>query len=199
MAEVETGDVLRMGATWQFEGAYEITNVWHALVQAGGGISYAEAGVDIQDYLEDIYTLVEPKLSDEMLTDYITLSNPTQATTFGAMAWGNALQGDVVTEVTAVGVCCLGWARTLKPRVQIRKYWGVFCEVDLQGGLWSSSLRAACQQALALHITPWSAGAALTLQGVAYNRTLDTFVLPISTTTAEEPCYQRRRRRGRGS
>ncbi len=199
MADVENGDILRIGATWQFEGAYEVTNVWHALVQAGGGIGYAEAALDIQDYMEDIYELVEPKLSDEMLTDFLTLSNVTQVTTFGAMAWQLALQGDVTTEVTAPGVTCLAWARTLKPRVQIRKYWGVFCEVDMQDGLWSSSLRAACLSAMVVHIQPYSAGPALTLQGVAYNRTLDTHVLPLSATTSQEPSYQRRRRRGRGS
>lgn len=199
MAEVENGDVLRIGATWQLEGAYEITNVWHALVQAGGGIGYAEASLDIQDYMEDIYTGVAAKLSDKMVTDFITLSNPTQDTTFGALAWQAVLEGAITTEQTAPGVCCLGWARTLKPRVQIRKYWGVFAEIDMQAGIWSATLRTAVDTAMTTHIQPYTGGPALTLQGVAYNRTLATHVLPISSTTASEPAYQRRRRRGRGS
>lgn len=199
MADVENGDVLRIGATWSFEGAYEVTNVWHAKVQAGGGIDYPAASLDIQDYMEAIYLALDTKLSNQMTTDYITLSNATKGTTFGAIAWQSVITGDITTETTAPGVCLFTWARTLQPRVQIRKYLGIFCEVDMQAGLWSASIRASALNAMNIHITPYTGGPALTLLGVAYNRTLGTNVEPVSATTSAEPAYQRRRRRGRGS
>lgn len=97
------------------------------------------------------------------------------------------------------GICLLGWARTLKPRVQIRKYWGVFDEGGLTGGLWTAATRTACQNAMVDHITSFVGTNGLTVVGVAYNRTLLTTTDALSATTAEEPAYQRRRKRGRGS
>ncbi len=199
MAEVDNGDVLRLGATFELEGAFEVTNVWHAQVVAGGGISFAVAATDVQMYLEDIYNNVMPKATDTMLSDFISLSNVTQGTTFGAIAWLNPLVGAIATEITAPGVCLFTWARTLKPRVQIRKYFGVLCEVDLQAGVWSSTAQVQMELAMGVHVAPYTGGPALTLQGVAYNRLLDTIALPISVQASPEPAYQRRRRRGRGS
>jgi hypothetical protein len=199
MANVENGDILRVGATWAFEEDYEVTNVWHMLVQAGGGIDFAAASLDIADYMEDIYTEMLVELSNAMITDFLTLSNVTQALTFGAFAWQSELQGASEVGSTAPGVCLFAWARTLVPRVQIRKYLGIFTENSVSAGKWSAGSRLGAQGAMDIHITPYSAGPALTLQGVAYNRALDTHTLPLSATTSSEPAYQRRRRRGRGS
>jgi len=199
MADIDNGDILRIGATWSFEGAYEVTNVWHAKVVAGGGITYAAGALDVQDYMADIYVQLEPRLSDEMATDFLTLSNETQNTTFGAIAWQGSIVGDITTPVTAPGVSLFAWARTLKPRVQIRKYFGIFTEVDVDDGKWSATARAAAQAAMDIHIANYTGGPALTLLGVAFNRALGTSTEPVSATTAEEPAYQRRRKRGRGS
>jgi len=199
MAEIDNLDILRIGATWEFEGTFEVTNVWHVKVTAGGGVTYAVGGLDIQDYMEDIYNELLPTLSDEMATDYITLSNVTQDTTFGAMGWKTPLVGGEAGAVMAPGVCVFGWGRTLKPRVQIRKYFGVHTETSLVEGKWTSAVRADCHDALGIHVLDWALGANLELKGVAYNRTLQTSTEAISVTTSEEPAYQRRRKRGRGS
>lgn len=199
VAEIDNGDILRIGATWQFEGAYEVTNVWHAKVVAGGGITYAAGALDVQDYMADIYVQIEPRLSSSMLTDFLTLSNVTQDTTFGAIAWQGLIQGDVVSQVTAPGVTLFAWARTLKPRVQIRKYFGVFTEDDMVDGVWSGAVRAVADAAMVVHVQDYVGGPALTLRGVAFNRTLLTHVEAISVSTSAEPAYQRRRKRGRGS
>lgn len=199
MADVENGDILRIGATWQLEGAYEITNVWHAKVVAGGGIPYAEAALDVQDYMADIYVQLEPRLSNDMVTDFLTLSNVTQDTTFGAIAWQGEIQGDIETPITAPGVCLFAWARTLKPRVQIRKYFGVFTEAEMDDGVWNGTVRGVADAAMVIHVQDYTGGPALTLKGVAYNREFGTHVEAISVATSGEPAYQRRRKRGRGS
>ena len=199
MAEVDNGDILRIGATWSFEGVHEITNVWHAKVVAGGGITYAQAALDVQSYMADIYVELEPQLSTAMVTDFLTLSNVTQDTTFGAIAWQGEIVGDDAGEKMPPGVACFAWARTLKPRVQIRKYFGVFSEDGLVGGAWSAVVRGDCDAAMVIHIQDYADGPLLTLKGVAYSRLLTTSVEAISVSTSEEPAYQRRRKRGRGS
>lgn len=199
MAEINVGDVLRIGATWTLENNFEITNVWHAEVSGGNPTTYAGATQDIQDYMEEIYTELLPEMSDDMDTDFLTLSNLTEDTTFGAIAWGNPLAGANVNQVTAPGVCLFTWARTLKPRVQMRKYFGAYGNSSLTDGEWGAAARADASDAMSIHVLPWQTGAVIELTGVAYNRTLGTFVTGISVATALEPGYQRRRRRGRGS
>lgn len=199
MADVDNGDVLRIGATMSFETTFEITNVWHALVTAGGGIGYAAAALDAQAYMASIYALLQPKLVNTQTTDFLTLSNPTKGTTFGAIAWAAPITGAQPGDCTAPGVCGFAWARTLVPRVQIRKYFGVFAEIDMQAGVWSSTLRSAMNAAMNVHIGLYTGGPALSLQGVAFNRTTKTAVVPLTATTSNEPAYQRRRKRGRGS
>lgn len=176
-----------------------MTNVWHAKVVAGGGISYAQAALDVQSYMADIYVELEPQLSDAMATDFLTLANVTQDTTFGAIAWQGSIVGDIATPITAPGVCLFAWARTLKPRVQIRKYFGVFTEAAVDDGLWNGTTRGVCDAAMVIHVQDYSAGPLLTLKGVAYNREFGSSVEAISVATAAEPAYQRRRKRGRGS
>lgn len=199
MAEIDTGDILRIGATFEFEGAYEVTNVWHVLVTAGGGVSYAVGALDVQDYMDDIYQEFKVTFSDEMVSDFLTLSNVTQDTTFGAIAWGVAITGSDVGAQNAPGVCLFTWIRTLKPRVQIRKYLGVHTENSLANGEFNAAARADANDGMAIHALNWALGANLQFQGVAYNRTLLTHTTGISVSTSAEPAYQRRRKRGRGS
>ncbi|MCK4627326.1 MAG: hypothetical protein KAV00_18585, partial [Phycisphaerae bacterium] len=146
-----------------------------------------------------IYSNLTAYLSDEISPDNLTMQNVTQDTTFGAFAWSGWGGGTNVNEQTASGVCLFTWARTLKPRVQIRKYYGVFTEEGLTDGTWVSAVRNACNSAMVDHIQSFEGSEGLVMLGVAYNRTLLTTTDALSTDTAEEPGYQRRRRRGRGS
>lgn len=199
MAEVDQGDVLRIGAIWTFEGTHQVANIWHAQNVAGGDRSYAAASVDVAQYMDDLYDNILANLSNEMVADYITLANVTQATTMGAIAWPVPLTGGGAGDVTAPGVCLFAYSRTFTPRVQIRKYLGVFTEPEMTDGLWGAGVRAAAMAMMAAHVTNYVGAGGMTLLGVAYNRTLQTVTLGVSTSTSGEPAYQRRRRRGRGS
>lgn len=199
MADIDNGDILRIGATWEYEHAYEVSNVFHARVTAGGGIDYSVSLSDIQEYMADIYTEIDTYLSDEMRVNFLTMSNITQDTTIGAFAWAGVTAGQSTGERLPPGLCCMTWARTLKPRVQIRKYWGVFDENRLEEGVWDSALQVACELAMGNHIAEFAGTGGLTVQGVAYNRTLTTFTEGVTVQSAAEPAYQRRRKRGRGS
>ena len=199
MADVDNGDVLRIGASWLLSDAYEVANVFHVRVTAGGGLGYSDASDDVGEYMEDIYNEIRTHLTDEMDNYLITLQNITQVTTIGAFSWPTPLAGIATQEHTATGVSCLTWGRTLKPRVQIRKYWGIFTEAMMEDGLWVATLRTACAAALNLHLSSFVGTNGLTMLGVAYNRTLGTTTDAISVSASPEPAYQRRRRRGRGS
>lgn len=199
MADVETGDVLRIGATFLIQSVYEYTNVFHVRVTAGGPLSFADAADDIGEYMTDIYNEFIGRCTDQMTSYLITLQNLTQDTTYGAFAWPAPVNGPLATQYLPLGVACLCWGRTVKPRVQVRKYWGVFTEGDLANGSWTAALLTDCQDALSIHLTSYAGTNGLTMLGVAYNRTTQTTTDATGVTSTAEPAYQRRRKRGRGS
>lgn len=199
MAEIDNGDVLRLGAGLVFEGVYDIVNVWHVEVTAGGGIGYAAAVPDIQEYINDLYDNIKVILNDQMGVGSISLANVTQNTTFGAIPWSPGWAGSESGEQGPPGVCVFCWARTLRPRTQIRKYFGVFGEVRLASGVWDATARDNCEDVMAAHIASFVATGGLTMVGVAYNYEFARATRALSVASSAEPAYQRRRKRGRGS
>lgn len=199
MADVNENDLLRIGAVMSFEGAYEVANVYHVQVIASGAWTWAMAAADIQEYMDELYQNIEGVLSASMESDRLTVQNITQATTFGAFAWGTPWVGDDAGDRCPPGVCLFTWARTYKARVQIRKYLGVFTEVGLTNGLWTAALRTAAEALMNDHIVGKVYTNGMTMIGIAYNRTTTDVNLAVSATSSAEPSYQRRRRRGRGS
>ena len=199
MADVENGDVLRIGGTWEYDGTEEVTNVFHVLVKGGGEKTLAQVTDDIEEYMDLMFDNLDTFLSDKMLVDRLSLANVTQHLVFGALNWGTMAQGGAASEETASGVSLLCYGRTYLPRVQIRKYYGVFTEPAMVDGQWSTTLRAAATTDFNSHINDQVMTDGLELTGVAWNRLLETYTEAVSSVTVAEPCYQRRRRRGRGS
>lgn len=198
MADVDNGDILRIGALFLFNGVSIVANTYHVRVTAGGGLTYAQAADDISEYLEDIYDEVDELFSDEMASYAITLANVTQDTTYGTFNWTNPITGNEVNQWLPQGLCCFTWGRTLKPRVQTRKYWGVFTEISTLDGRWTPALVTACTNAHILHHTSFVGTNGLTILGVAYNRTLGTYTDITGVTNTNIPAYQRRRKVGVG-
>lgn len=199
MADVNDGDIIRVGAGLVYDGLYDVVNVWHILATMVTGISWATLTTLLQDYLDDIYDNIKTPLNDEIGTGAISVANVTQVTTLGAIPWSPGWAGVESGEPTAAGVCCFTWARTYKPRVQIRKYFGVFGEVNVSTGSWTTAVQNACKAAMDYHIAEQEMNENVDFQGVAYNRLLDTYEVAYSSDVSAEPAYQRRRKRGRGS
>lgn len=199
MADVDTGDILRIGCGLVFEGIYDVVNVYHMRADLEAGVTWTTMSNTMQAYVNNLYDTLKAPLSDEIGTGVISLANVTQDTTVGAIAWSPTWGGADTSEVLPPGVCCFAWARTYTPRVQIRKYFGVFGEGNLTVGFWSSAVQTACEAVLTYHIAPHDLGSGITLTGVAYNRTLSTSAEAVSVDSSAEPSYQRRRKRGRGS
>lgn len=199
MADVDNGDIIRLGAGLSFQGVYDIVNVWHILAETGTGASWAVATTAIQGYLDTLYDEIKAVLSDTVGTNVISVVNVSQVTTLGSIAWSPTWAGTEGGECTPPGVNCFTWARTYKPRVQIRKYLGVFGEANLAAGVWSAAIQTACKAMMTYHVAPHLISGGLTFTGIAYNRTLATHELGVSVDASGEPSYQRRRKRGRGS
>ncbi|MCK4627304.1 MAG: hypothetical protein KAV00_18470 [Phycisphaerae bacterium] len=199
MADVDVGDVLRLGCVWLLGGAYEIANVFHARVIANGGGAWADVADDMAEYAADIYAEILPIMTNAMDTFQLNLQNLTQVTTIGAYSWAAPLTGGSAADYLATGLAVLTWGRTYKPRVQIRKYWGVFTEAAMTDGVWLAATVNDCVDAMAVHLNSFTGTNGLEVVGVAYNRTLETTTDAVSGASTAEPAYQRRRKRGRGS
>jgi len=199
MAQVETGDVLRLGATMLFDSGFEIANVFHCEVLGGADKSYWEITDDVDEYISQIYDELTARIAAAVEPEAINVANVTQELVFGRIPWTGWSGGSAGGEATPLGVCCLAWGRTVYPRVQIRKYFGVFTEGDLTAGIWTNALVADCIDALGVHVSPQTMTDGLQLQGIAYNPDLNRRAASIGVTGSLEPTYQRRRRRGAGS
>lgn len=199
MADVDPGDVIRVGAGLIYDGLYDVVNVWHVLTNSAGGQTWATFVSNIQGWLNSAYSTLKTPLNDEIATGPVSIANVTQATTLGTIEWNPTWSGAESGEATASGVCCFTWGRTYKPRVQIRKYFGVFGEVNVTTGSWTATVQNACIATMEYAMTARVVGPFTNIQAVAYNRTLDTYEIAHSADASAEPAYQRRRKRGRGS
>lgn len=199
MADVDNGDVLRIAATWEYDGTEEITNVFHCLVNSGGDKAFADVSDDIEEYVDLMYANIIDQIRTNQLVDRISVANVTQHLVFGSLSWGVITAGLAAGGPVPSGAACLAYGRTFTPRVQIKKYYGVFTQTALGDGKWVTDTRADVTADFNNHISPQAMTDGLNLTGVAWNRTLETYTLAVSSVTVEEPVYQRRRRRGRGS
>lgn len=199
MADIDNGDVLRIGTSWIYDGAYQVANVWHALVTSGGAKDFADIIDDIQEYVDALYAEMDVFLHTLMVVDRISIANVTQNLVFGSINYGVLAQGGGSGDPVAAGCCLLAWARTLKSRVQIRKYYGVCSENQMTLGLWIATIRTAAFTDMEYHVASNVMTDGLAMTGVAWSRLLSSYTLATGVATAAEPTYQRRRRRGRGS
>ena len=199
MADFDTNDVFRVGAVLQFKGAHDIVNTWTAQITTAGGVSYSVMYNNAATYMDNLYAAIAAPLSNQVLPNYLTLENLTQGTVGGSFAWGSFAGGANGGDPTPAQVCCLGYGRTLVPRVQIRKYLGVFTELDVTAGLWTTAVTTPCDTMMGLHISSMTLLGGMQVQGCAYNPALARVTFAQSPAASTAPVIQRRRREGRGS
>lgn len=199
MSDVNPGDILRLGAGLIYDGLYDVVGVWHVEVDDDSGLTWAQVTTSIQLWLDNVYDELKLTLSDQIGTGSVSVANVTQLTTLGSIPWSPTWGGAAAGDPTAAGVCLFAWNRTYKPRVQMRKYFGVFAESQVTDGFFVTAAREDAAAAMAYARAQASMGGNRTFQAVAYNTALGTFEYGVSTETSAEPAYQRRRKRGRGS
>ena len=165
MSDVNTGDVLRLGCGFLYDESDDVVNVWHVEVVTASGLDWATVSPYIQAWCDALYTDLKSTLSNDLDTDLISVSNVTQGTTLGAIGWSPAWLGSSGIAATASGVSLFTWARTYKPRVQIRKYFGVFTETDMEDGSWSVAARADAEAAMTYAIAAQTMATPATARG----------------------------------
>lgn len=199
MADINVGDVLRVAGVMSIDNTWEVTNVWHMLVEAAPNGDFGDNVDDIQEYFDLLVATTDTFYTNNQFAERLEVQNVTTDAVFGSIDWGTFAQGGSAQQHTAMGVCVFAWARTRTPRVQIRKYFGVFTEDDMIDGVWQAGVLGACNASMAVHVASQTMTDGLELQGVAWNRTAKTHTLPTNHTSSNEPAYQRRRKRGKGS
>lgn len=199
MADFEDGDIIRIGAVLTYDGSEDIVNVYHIRQNSGGDIAWSAMDGYLQIYMDALVATIDTEWSTLITAKELQVTNVTQLAVYGAIAWGTFSQGGAAGEPTASGVACFGFIRTRKPRVQIRKYYGVFPQGAMIDGLWDAGVTGAVGDSLDYHRGAQQVGGVPIFQGVAYNRTLLTYELGVTTNVRSEPGYQRRRKRGVGS
>lgn len=199
MADFDALDVFQVGAVMTFKGSHSIANVWTARITTGGGVTYAAMYGYAATYMDLLYANIASQLTSDMAPDYLTLKNITQSTVGGAFAWGTFAGGAHAGDPTAAQVAVLAYARTRVPRVQIRKYLGVFTEAHMTDGLWLSTALTPASDMMGDFIVAQSIGGGLQATGCAYNAALARVTFGHSPHVSTVPVIQRRRREGRGS
>lgn len=199
MADFETGDIIRVGASMLLELVDDVVNVYHLRLNTGGPMDWADMLEDIQDFMDGVMTTLDTELTVNLTANVLSVANITQNMVFGSIAWGTFAAGGAAGSVAPSGCACLVFARTRTPRVQMRKYYGPFPNGALSSGSWDAGVTGACGDSMDYLIAEHTMTNGAQLQGVAYNRTLDTYAYGITVTTRSEPAYQRRRKRGVGS
>jgi hypothetical protein len=199
MADFDNGDIVRLAAVLRHNAADDIVNVWHVRIEAGGPMAFAAASQDFQEYVDGLYRPIVAYYSIVTLGDRIAAKNMTQSTVWAAFAWNPAFTGASGADRLPTQVAVLGWGRTQKSRVQIRKYFGPFTENNQIGGSWDGAITAAMSGVMSYHIGTQTMTNGLQLKGVAYNRTAGTYEYAVGATATSNPVIQRRRRRGRGA
>jgi hypothetical protein len=199
MADFDPGDVIRLGCVQKVATLYDVVNVLHVVHQGLGSHTIAQMTADIQEYTDVLFGKIVSYVTNAQTASSISVKNMTQNKVWGNIAWGSYAGGGNASERTPYQVALLAYGRTTTPRVQIRKYLGVFAEVDCVAGLWAAGIRNACQQFIDYHIVPAALTNGAILQGCAYRPSDGRVTLALSGATSEVPVIQRRRRQGRGS
>lgn len=199
MADFDTGDVVRLGMVQKTTIAGDIVSVANVQITAGGGLAFAAASQDLQEWADTLWATVAADISNTQTADHISIKNMSQDTVWGNIAWNAYSGGTDVADPTAPQVALLVWGRTNRSRVQLRKYLGVFTEPDMTSGEWSAGVRSLAQNFIDYLITGHTMTNGMVLRGCAYRESDARVTFAVTGTTTANPVIQRRRRSGAGS
>lgn len=196
---VNQNDVLEVSARMEFNGTEDIVGVYQ--FQKTDAVPTADALVvtDILNIMETIYLVLNTGFQLLQLYRDIRIANKTQATVIGTFGWPTLTAGVNTFDATAPGVCALVNFTTPVPKVNPRKYFGVFTEPNMQvDGTWSGGLITLVGSAVAFLVLP-----IVEVNG-NYQYGYDSpksglFESAAALVITDVPAYQRRRKQGRGS
>jgi hypothetical protein len=195
---VQDNDVLRVDVIGDFNTANALVNAYQFRVTEGGGVAVADALTDLVALVTALLGILKALSTAETVWRRIRVSNITQDVVYGETNLASAIGGTASGDPNAPGVCALMYARTLEPRIQLRKFWGPLAEVHLNNeGIVYSSTQTVLANACALLAADY-VGTYATYRYGLFSPKLNQWIEPVVVAYTTIPAYQRRRRQGRG-
>lgn len=192
-------DVIEAAARMELNGTDDVLNVFQFQKANSTPASDASVVADILQILEVIYNLILAAQSTLLLYRDVRITNVTQVTLLGTVAWPTLVAGTNVSDLVPPGAAGLINFNTIISRVSPRKYFGGFTTDALDfNGTWDDPLLTNLVSISALLLLRWALGTSTFDYGYLSPKTL-SFELPVGATLTDVPAYQRRRKQGRGS
>lgn len=196
---VHNGDIVRVDLLGKFNTVNDVINTFQFRVNSSGDVDEADVLLDLAALLAAVATVVANIANVLMVWHGIRAQNITQDTLLGEASFTEPIAGTGTSGPQAAGVAALMNFKTNKPKVILKKYFGVLDEavVDAQG-LLTSSAQVTLAQVADILADPDNGTFASYTYGVLSTKT-SAFEVPSPGVVSPIPAYQRRRRQGRGS
>lgn len=192
-------DIIEVAARGEFNGVEDVVNVFQFQYLTAGTINDQGLADDLIEILETVYSLLDGAMTVLQLFRDLRIFNKTQDRVLGTYPWDTMTAGSDATDPTAPGVGTLVNYSTGVPRVAPRKYYGVFCIDRMDAdGTWTAVHTALLASAGAALLGVLTGTLGTYRYGYLSPKTA-AFESAQSVTVTDIPCYQRRRKQGRGS
>jgi len=161
MADLAIGDVVQVVLTWDTPLASVAQNVWHFVMESGGGADSADLIAAILTQQQVAFALIDDQISDQFegvlleLRKYDFVNSRFDGVESVA---GSSLVGLAVGDFHPHGVAGLGRVRTEASRRQGRTFVPGIVESGITGGL----LSAGAEAALLAYLAVWDTDISIT-------------------------------------
>ncbi len=195
---VVVGDVVRITARMLLDGSNDIVNVYHFVVDANITADDTAFMVDVAQELDDLYILINDRVSDRVSYSSVQGFNVTQNVLLPDTEWDTLVAGSDATEMMPEMVTGCVFHRTVAPRVRATKFLPPVGEQSNDGGALQALYKTLVESFGAALITGLITGN-IDLQYIAFNTVASTFNRVVSSQVPARFRTQRRRRLGVGS
>lgn len=202
MADIDNGDVIRATARMSIHGA-TLMNVFDFEAQTDGDGENAGAGITaVQFYLQELYKVLVPSMSNQVQFLDINAYNRSQQSDLGVFNWQQSgWPGFDAGDPLPSGVAALITLPTLAGRTRGRKFFPGFTEASTSGGRFTAGTLTGLGLAAAILLTTVGpVSGQVGLNYVVVSEGVGSFLhrYPISANVNAIPAYQRRRKEGVG-
>jgi len=192
------GQIARVTPMMTFGASDDVQNTWH-LIKVSGANNDSAVALAIQEYMELIYNIINPRIATAITYDAIDIFFISGSQALGQFPWLTLVNGLDAAETVAPGVCMLSLARTGISKRIGKKFFGVSTEAQMFGGSWAAAIVLDILAATLAGYTNFTASNGVTLRGIVYDRLTTIARDGIAFLAEPNPAYQRRRKVGSGS
>lgn len=191
-------DIVRITARLNVSDIGDFMNVFNFRVDNVAPPQDANFVSDCAWVLDGIYNLINPIICSA--ADYIDIGIYIYRglQTFSPAAWPAQTSGGDANPILTPGSALLSSAASGIARRVARKYWGPMSEQSLIDGFWPVATVNIAQLAMAKYFSQSQGPLGLLLTGVIYDTALSVARDAVSSSSSDNPAYQRRRRLGTG-